>query len=116
VPLPHLLLVNLGTPDAPTPESVAGPCHCVISRLTFQSRFDLEKWPNPATDTVLGQLPERGVKRVAAITPVGVAPRRDGVCLVMVKITRPHAAPLCVPRDAEMRRRAQPRPHGWECA
>ena len=39
------------------------------STLTFQSKFGPEKWLTPATDTVLEQLPERGVKSVAVITP-----------------------------------------------
>jgi len=39
------------------------------STLTFQSKFGPEKWLTPATDAVLEKLPERGVKRVAVITP-----------------------------------------------
>jgi ferrochelatase len=37
--------------------------------ITFQSRFGRAKWLEPATDTVLGDLPGRGVKKVAIVAP-----------------------------------------------
>lgn len=39
------------------------------STLTFQSKFGPEKWLTPATDAVLENLPKRGIKSVAVITP-----------------------------------------------
>jgi len=39
------------------------------STLTFQSKFGPEKWLTPATDAVLEELPKKGVKSVAVITP-----------------------------------------------
>lgn len=39
------------------------------STLTFQSKFGPEKWLTPATDSVLENLPKRGIKSVAVITP-----------------------------------------------
>ena len=59
-------------------------CHCMkTTRLlrevlgwekerlvaTFQSRFGPEEWLKPYTDVTLEELPKRGVKRVAVITP-----------------------------------------------
>jgi ferrochelatase len=59
-------------------------CHCMkTTRLlrealgwekerlmaTFQSRFGPEEWLKPYTDVTLQELPKRGVKRVAVITP-----------------------------------------------
>ena len=37
--------------------------------ITFQSRFGRAKWLEPATDTVLAQMPGRGVKKVAVVAP-----------------------------------------------
>jgi len=37
--------------------------------IAFQSRFGRAKWLEPATDTVLADLPGRGVKRVAILAP-----------------------------------------------
>ncbi|MGK6353637.1 ferrochelatase [Sphingomonas sp. DT-207] len=37
--------------------------------ITFQSRFGRAKWLEPATDAVLGDLPGRGVKKVAIVAP-----------------------------------------------
>jgi ferrochelatase len=37
--------------------------------VTFQSRFGRAKWLEPATDAVLGELPGRGVKRLAIVAP-----------------------------------------------
>jgi ferrochelatase len=37
--------------------------------LAFQSRFGPEAWLKPATADVLAELPRRGVRRVAVITP-----------------------------------------------
>jgi ferrochelatase len=37
--------------------------------LTFQSRFGLGKWLEPATITTVEQLAKKGVKRIAVITP-----------------------------------------------
>ena len=37
--------------------------------VTFQSRFGRARWLEPATDTVLGALPAKGVKRVAILAP-----------------------------------------------
>ncbi len=39
------------------------------STLTFQSKFGPEKWLTPATDAVLENLPKRGIKSVAVVTP-----------------------------------------------
>ena len=56
-------------------------CHCVktarllgevLGRETtvaFQSRFGRAKWLEPATDRVLGDLPGKGVKKVAIVAP-----------------------------------------------
>lgn len=38
-------------------------------RVTFQSRFGRAKWLGPATDDVLKQLPEKGVRNIAVLTP-----------------------------------------------
>ncbi|MDF0546205.1 ferrochelatase [Sphingobium sp. H39-3-25] len=38
-------------------------------QATFQSRFGSEKWLEPATDSVLRELPQKGVKSVAVFTP-----------------------------------------------
>jgi ferrochelatase len=38
-------------------------------QATFQSRFGKEKWLEPATDSVLRELPQKGVKSVAVFTP-----------------------------------------------
>lgn len=37
--------------------------------VTFQSRFGRAKWLEPATDTVLAELPGKGVKRIAIVAP-----------------------------------------------
>src|SRR3546814_13435017 len=37
--------------------------------LAFQSRFGRAKWLEPATDSVLASLPEKGVTRVAIVAP-----------------------------------------------
>jgi ferrochelatase len=37
--------------------------------LTFQSRFGLGKWLEPATITTVEALARKGIKRVAVITP-----------------------------------------------
>ncbi|QIG81667.1 ferrochelatase [Stakelama tenebrarum] len=37
--------------------------------VTFQSRFGRAKWLEPATDTVLGELPASGVRKIAIIAP-----------------------------------------------
>jgi protoporphyrin/coproporphyrin ferrochelatase len=37
--------------------------------VTFQSRFGRAKWLEPATDTLLEELPTRGVTRVAVVAP-----------------------------------------------
>ncbi|MCR5869934.1 MULTISPECIES: ferrochelatase [unclassified Sphingomonas] len=37
--------------------------------VTFQSRFGRAKWLEPATDTVLEELPGKGVKKVAIVAP-----------------------------------------------
>jgi ferrochelatase len=37
--------------------------------LTFQSRFGLGKWLEPATVTTVEELARKGVKRMAVITP-----------------------------------------------
>ncbi|WP_066799394.1 ferrochelatase [Sphingomonas soli] len=37
--------------------------------LTFQSRFGRAKWLEPATETVLAELPARGVKKLAIVAP-----------------------------------------------
>ena len=37
--------------------------------ITFQSRFGRAKWLEPATDTMLSQLPARGIGKVAVVTP-----------------------------------------------
>src|SRR6202035_2030593 len=37
--------------------------------LTFQSRFGLGKWLEPATATTVESLARQGVKRIAVITP-----------------------------------------------
>jgi ferrochelatase len=37
--------------------------------VTFQSRFGKARWLEPATDTTLAGMPERGIKRVALVTP-----------------------------------------------
>lgn len=39
------------------------------STLAFQSKFGPEKWLTPATDSVLENLPKRGIRSVAVITP-----------------------------------------------
>jgi ferrochelatase len=39
------------------------------STLAFQSKFGPEKWLTPATDGVLESLPQRGITRIAVITP-----------------------------------------------
>ncbi|WP_019515766.1 ferrochelatase [Sphingomonas sp. Mn802worker] len=56
-------------------------CHCrktgrllgealgIDLTITFQSRFGKAKWLEPATDTVLAEMPERGVKKVAIVAP-----------------------------------------------
>jgi protoporphyrin/coproporphyrin ferrochelatase len=56
-------------------------CHCQKSgrllaealgrelTVTFQSRFGRAKWLEPATDTVLRALPDRGITRVAIVAP-----------------------------------------------
>ncbi|GGF87980.1 ferrochelatase [Paenibacillus aceti] len=38
-------------------------------QVTFQSRFGPEEWVGPATDEVLGQLAERGIKRPLIFSP-----------------------------------------------
>lgn len=37
--------------------------------ITFQSRFGRAKWLEPATDTVLEELPAKGVRKVAIVAP-----------------------------------------------
>ena len=37
--------------------------------VAFQSRFGRAKWLEPATDTVLGELPAKGVRKVAILAP-----------------------------------------------
>ena len=37
--------------------------------LTFQSRFGRAKWLEPATDTVLAELPGKGIRKVAILAP-----------------------------------------------
>ncbi len=37
--------------------------------VTFQSRLGRAKWLEPATDTTLAELPKRGMKKIAVITP-----------------------------------------------
>lgn len=37
--------------------------------VTFQSRFGRAEWLEPATDTVLAELPGKGVKRIAIVAP-----------------------------------------------
>lgn len=37
--------------------------------LTFQSRFGRAKWLEPATDVVLGELPAKGIRKVAIVAP-----------------------------------------------
>lgn len=37
--------------------------------VAFQSRFGRAKWLEPATDKTLGELPDKGVARVAVLTP-----------------------------------------------
>ena len=37
--------------------------------VTFQSRFGRAKWLEPATDTVLAELPAKGIRRVAIVAP-----------------------------------------------
>ena len=37
--------------------------------VTFQSRFGRAKWLEPATDTVLGELPGKGMRKVAIVAP-----------------------------------------------
>ena len=37
--------------------------------VAFQSRFGRAKWLEPATDTVLAAMPDRGVKKVALVAP-----------------------------------------------
>jgi protoporphyrin/coproporphyrin ferrochelatase len=37
--------------------------------ITFQSRFGRAKWLEPATDTVLATMPEKGVRKVAIVAP-----------------------------------------------
>jgi len=37
--------------------------------LSYQSKFGFEKWLTPATAAVLEQLPRRGIRSVAVITP-----------------------------------------------
>ena len=37
--------------------------------VTFQSRFGRAKWLEPATDTTLAGLPDRGIRRVAIVAP-----------------------------------------------
>ncbi|WP_447726960.1 ferrochelatase [Sphingomonas koreensis] len=56
-------------------------CHCVktarllgeaLNReltIAFQSRFGRAKWLEPATDTVLAELPGKGVKKAAVVAP-----------------------------------------------
>lgn len=56
-------------------------CHCrktarllgealgIELTVTFQSRFGRAKWLEPATDTVLAELPGKGVKRIAIVAP-----------------------------------------------
>jgi ferrochelatase len=56
-------------------------CHCVKTArllgealdrdltIAFQSRFGRAKWLDPATDTVLAGLPDKGVKTVAVVAP-----------------------------------------------
>lgn len=59
-------------------------CHCTVTTrllreelglsddkllMTFQSRFGPEEWLKPYTDVTLQQLPARGVRNVAVITP-----------------------------------------------
>ena len=41
--------------------------------LTFQSRFGREKWLEPATDATIDAMAQKGVKRVAVVTPGFVA-------------------------------------------
>ncbi len=81
----HVIVSFHGIParyDRNERRSYSGDCHHTTSALleamrwpaeratlTFQSKFGPEKWLTPATDAVLERLPERGVKRVAVITP-----------------------------------------------
>ena len=56
-------------------------CHCqktarmlaerldIATEISFQSRFGRAKWLEPATDRVLGELPARGVQRLAIAAP-----------------------------------------------
>lgn len=56
-------------------------CHCrktarllgealgIELTVTFQSRFGRAKWLEPATDTVLAELPGKGIKRIAIVAP-----------------------------------------------
>ena len=37
--------------------------------ISFQSRLGRAKWLGPATDTTLAGLPEKGIKRIAVVTP-----------------------------------------------
>jgi ferrochelatase len=37
--------------------------------VTFQSRFGRAKWLEPATDTVLEALPDKGIKKIAIVAP-----------------------------------------------
>ena len=70
----HLLLVNLGTTAAPTPEAVRAFLRAIdwpSGRAThaYQSKFGPERWLTPSTADVLAGLPRRGVRSVAVITP-----------------------------------------------
>ncbi|MES2754663.1 MAG: ferrochelatase [Pseudomonadota bacterium] len=79
---PELLIASFhGMPQRTLEMGDPYHCHCqktarllseALGRelmVTFQSRFGRAKWLTPATDTVLEELPARGVKTVAVIAP-----------------------------------------------
>ncbi len=48
-------------------KAIGWPADCTT--LAYQSKFGFERWLTPATANVLEELPRRGIRRVAVITP-----------------------------------------------
>jgi ferrochelatase len=77
----RLLLSFHGMPERTLKLGDPYHCHCqktarlvgermaIPTEISFQSRFGRAKWLEPATDTVLAELPGRGVKKLAIAAP-----------------------------------------------
>lgn len=77
----RLLLSFHGMPERTLKLGDPYHCHCqktarllgerleIATEISFQSRFGRAKWLGPATDDVLGELPGRGVERLAIAAP-----------------------------------------------